>query len=121
MYLLKLKPTDKPVREYYNLLGKYHDLRIDHEGAVRDAFQQLLSSCAGKFNWTLIAEWKIKRPKQHPISVDGALVDAFKLTHGFWEAKDTKDDLPNEIKKKFAVGYPKNNILFQAPNRAILY
>ncbi|MDB5035965.1 MAG: hypothetical protein JWQ98_3206, partial [Chlorobi bacterium] len=121
MYLLDLKPSHKPVRQYYELLGKYNDLSIDHEGAVRSAFQGLLESCAGKFNWTLINEWKIKRHRQHQLSVDGALVDDFRLTRGFWEAKDTKDDLDMEIRKKFAVGYPKDNILFQAPNRAVLY
>jgi predicted helicase len=121
MYLLNLKPTSKSVKQYYDLLGKYHDLSIDHEGAVRSAFQSLLETCAGQFDWTLINEWKIRRSKQHPLSVDGALVDAFKLTHGFWEAKDTNDDLDVEIKKKFAVGYPKDNILFQSPSRAVLY
>jgi predicted helicase len=53
--------------------------------------------------------------------VDGALVDNFKLPHGYWEAKDTKDDLDREIQKKFDTGYPKDNILFQAPHRAIIY
>ena len=43
------------------------------------------------------------------------------LIHGYWEAKDSNDDLDKEIKKKFAVGYPKNNILFQAPNRIVIW
>ena len=29
--------------------------------------------------------------------------------------------MEKEIQKKFQAGYPKNNILFQAPNRAIIY
>ena len=31
----------------------------------------------------------IKRDKTRSIRVDGALVDEYRLTHGFWEAKDT--------------------------------
>ena len=50
-----------------------------------------------------------------------ALVDDFNLVHGFWEAKDTDDDLNKEIKKKFEIGYPKNNILFQAPDRIVIW
>jgi predicted helicase len=53
--------------------------------------------------------------------VDGALLDQFSLPRGFWEAKDTQDDLAIEVQKKFADGYPQTNILFWQPGRAILY
>lgn len=53
--------------------------------------------------------------------LDGAMIDAFNLVHGFWEAKDTSDDLDKEVNKKFAVGYPKDNVLFQAPNRIVIW
>jgi predicted helicase len=43
------------------------------------------------------------------------------LRYGLWEAKDTDDDLEKEIKAKFKAGYPRDNILFQEPRRAILY
>jgi predicted helicase len=55
------------------------------------------------------------------LRVDGALVDQFNLSHGLWEAKDSADDLEKEIKAKFALGYPQWNILFQSPDRAVLY
>ena len=51
----------------------------------------------------------------------GALVDDFRLTHGFWEAKDIHDDLRREVRRKFEAGYPRDNILFQTPRRALLY
>jgi predicted helicase len=57
----------------------------------------------------------------HQISIDGSVVDDFKLPHGYWEAKDTDDDLGKEVKNKFAKGYPKDNILFQAPDRIIIW
>jgi len=43
------------------------------------------------------------------------------LARGYWEAKDEHDDLAKEVKAKFAIGYPKDNIIFQSPARAILY
>jgi hypothetical protein len=49
------------------------------------------------------------------IVVDAALRDAF------WEAKDTGDDFEAEARRKFDLGYPRDNILFQAPNRALLF
>jgi predicted helicase len=52
--------------------------------------------------------------------VDAAVLDAFNLPRGYWEAKDGKDDLRAEVNKKFAAGYPQTNILFQTPARAIL-
>ena len=49
------------------------------------------------------------------IVVDGALIDALNLPHGYWEAKDIHDDLDAEVQRKFAAGYPRDNILFQTP------
>jgi hypothetical protein len=61
------------------------------------------------------------RRGQKPLRADGAVVDQFHLSHGLWEAKDSADDLDKEIKAKFALGYPQRNILFQSPERAVLY
>lgn len=118
---LNLKSNHKPVLAYYDALGRFQRLGVSHETAVRSAFHTLLETCCRQFSWTLVPEWEIKRPKQRSVRVDGALVDAFRLPHGYWEAKDEHDNLENEVKKKFAAGYPKTNILFQAPERAILY
>jgi len=49
------------------------------------------------------------------------MVDEFRLLHGYWEAKDTHDELAREVKKKLTLGYPRDNIIFQSPNRAILW
>ncbi len=121
MHNLNLKPTHKPVAEYYKALGQFKALRVSHEGAVRSAFQDLLAACGRQFNWTLVPEWPIKRAERHALRVDGALLDQYRLRHGVWEAKDASDDLAKEIKKKIAAGYPTDNILFQAPERAVLW
>src|SRR5713101_4103346 len=117
---LNLKPTHKPVQNYYEALRQFKTIGVSHEGAVRSAFQTLLEHCGRQFGWKLVPEWSIRKSGGHPIRVDGALVDEYRLTHGFWEAKDTADDLAKEVKKKIAAGYPQNNIIFQAPDRAIL-
>jgi len=121
MRTINLKPEHKAIRDYYTLIEKLTGaLNAKTEGAVAPLFANLLRHCAGQAGLTLIEQFSIKRPSQ-TIRVDGAIVDEFKLSHGIWEAKDTADDLAAEIKKKVEKGYPKDNILFQAPRRAVLY
>ncbi len=120
MERLNLKPTHKAVQNYYDALNQFGTIGISHEGAVRSAFQTLLEHCGRQFGWKLVPEWAIRKDARS-LRVDGALVDEYRLTHGFWEAKDTADDLAKEVKKKLTAGYPQNNIIFQAPERAILW
>lgn len=122
MRVLDLKPSHKPIRTYYEALKQFEKLGVKHEGAVRTAFQSLLETCGQKFHWTLVSEWKMNIPKTKKyIVLDGVLIDDFKLVYGYWEAKDSQDDLEKEIRKKFESNYPKDNIIFQEPKRAILY
>ena len=119
---LSLKPTHAAVKAYYETLHQYGQLYIDHEGAVSGAFASLLSQCGKKVDpkLTLVQQYPIQRGKSL-VRVDGALVDLYNLAHGYWEAKDEKDDLAREVQRKLDKGYPRDNIIFQAPERAILY
>ena len=121
MPTLNLKPTHKPVKAYYESLNQFDRLGITHETAVRSAFQSLLESCGKQFDWTLVPEHPMALNRNKRIVVDGALIDNFRLPHGYWEAKDIQDDLPTEVQRKFEAGYPTDNILFQTPQRAILW
>ena len=121
MASLNLRPTHKIVREYYSELDQLDRLGATHEGAVRSAFQSLLQGCARQFDWTLVPEHSMTGIQNRRIVVDGVLMDDFRLTHGYWEAKDADDDLPSEVVHKFERGYPRDNILFQEPHRAILW
>ena len=121
MPTLNLKPTHKPVKAYYESLDQFDRLGITHETAVRSAFQSLLESCGKQFGWTLVPEHPMTLNRNKRIVVDGALIDDFRLPHGYWEAKDIHDDLPTEVQRKFEAGYPTDNILFQTPQRAILW
>lgn len=122
MRVLDLKASHKPIKTYYEALKQFEKLGVSHEGAVKTAFQSLLEACGQKFHWTLVAEKKIQISQtKKNIFVDGALIDDFNLIYGYWEAKDSQDDLEKEIRKKFEANYPKDNIIFQEPKRAILY
>ena len=121
MTTLNLKSTHKPVKAYYESLQCFESIGVSHETAVRSAFQTLLEYCGRKFNWILVPEHSIAIRRNRRIVVDGALIDNFQLTHGYWEAKDIHDDLPSEVLRKFEKGYPRDNILFQTPHRAILW
>ncbi|MDE0077012.1 MAG: N-6 DNA methylase [Caldilineaceae bacterium] len=121
MPTLNLKPSHKPIKSYYAALDRFANLGVTHETAVRAAFQDLLQHCARQAGWTLVPEHAVNPRRGRRIIVDGALIDDFRLTHGYWEAKDIHDDLPAEVERKFAAGYPRDNILFQTPQRAILW
>jgi hypothetical protein len=120
MSQLNLKPTHAAVKDYYAALNQLGQLHFDNEAQVSDAFAKLLTVCGRKLHLTFIPQFPIERPKSRVI-VDGALLDTFHLAHGYWEAKDEKDDLDREIKSKLDKGYPHDNIIFQAPERAVLY
>jgi len=120
MATLNLKPTHQAVRAYYEELRTLSNLDFYAEGAVSPAFAALLRHCAKQGRLTLVEQYPFKK-NGRTLRIDGALLDSFKLPLGYWEAKDTADDLQKEIQKKFAAGYPKDNIFFQAPHRAIIY
>ncbi|MEO8735802.1 MAG: N-6 DNA methylase [Edaphobacter sp.] len=121
MSLFPLKPTHKPVLAYYAALVQFHQHGHNTEGNTRSAFGDLLKKCSSPYGWHLVEEYQFKGTNKQALRADGALVDELTLVHGLWEAKDSADDLQKEIKSKVAAGYPLTNILFQSPDRAILY
>ncbi len=123
MTSIRLKPTHKAVQAYYEAMAEFDKLGVKHEGAVRSAFQNLLEYCARQAGRVLVPEYQLRRKTGRPLEPDGAIVDALSqvLRYGLWEAKDTDDDLEKGIKAKLKAGYPRDNILFQEPRRAILY
>ena len=76
---LSLKPTHKAVIAYYDSLAKFANLSIQHEAAVRSAFQELLDHCARQFDWKLVPEYAIQRRGQADAKADGALLDKYRL------------------------------------------
>ncbi len=121
MSQLKLKPTHKPIRDYYATLQAYAQHKATHEGAVSNPFAFLLDTCAKQVKATLIPQYQMHAPNGNRIVIDGAILDEYSLPIAYWEAKDIDDDLPKAVEEKRAAGYPLDNILFQNPQRAILY
>ncbi|MCK5716559.1 MAG: DNA helicase, partial [Thiomargarita sp.] len=119
--MFKITPKQKYISAYYTELKEFKALNQHHEGTVKIAFQHLLENIAKQKKWVLTQEETIKRGKKR-IRLDGSLFDNNKLPRGYWEAKDSKDDLSKEVQKKlYKDNYPSDNIIFQAPDRAILY
>jgi len=116
----KVKRTHKAVKSYYAALATYADQSVEHEGALRSAFQNLLSETGRKVGWTLIPELSLDA-NGHQIRPDGTFRDEFTIERGYWEAKDTDDDLKVEIKKKIKLGYRLTNIIFEDTREARLY
>ena len=116
-----IKPTHKPIKNYYAELEEYDSVGAEHEGAVRTAFQNLLQHYCRQADLILVCEKTHYTPEKRRITPDGEVVDTFGLPYGYWEAKDTHDDLYVEADKKFAAGYPSKNIVVQSPTHALLY
>ena len=55
------------------------------------------------------------------IRPDGTVKDSLRLARGFWEAKDADDNLDDEIQRKLDRGYPRDNIIFEDTQTAVLY
>ena len=121
MSTLNIKPTHKPINDYYAELERLDRLNITNETAVREPFQTLLKHCVRQLKWILVTEYPMKGPEGNQIFVDATLLNGSNLPHGHWEAKDIHDDLAAEVKRKLEQGYPNDNIIFQTPQRAILW
>ena len=121
MLQLNLKPHHKAVRDYYATLQQYEQHHIIHEGAVSNPFAFLLDACAKQVNGTFVPQYAMRAPKGNRIVIDGAILAEYGLPFAYWEAKDMDDDLPRSVIDKREAGYPLDNILFQNPQRAILY
>ena len=113
----------KLIEKYYADLKDLAHQNVMYEMGTRPAFHALLAAGAKEHGWTLIAEHekKVGGAGGRIIRPDGTFKDTLNLVRGYWEAKDTDDDLEKEIEKKRKAGYPFNNIIFEDNATAILY
>ncbi len=118
---LNLKPTHKAIRNYYATLQQYSKHNVTHEGAVSNPFAFLLDACAKQVDATLVSQYAMRTPAGNRIVIDGVILDAYGLPFAYWEAKDMDDNLQRAVEEKRVAGYPLDNVLFQNPQRGILY
>ena len=112
-------PSYPHIERYHAALQRLIDFSgSDREQNIRRAFENCLDSYCydHRESLALIAEL----PTSTGVKPDGTVVDFLRLPRGYWEAKDSQDDLFAEIRRKFSQGYPQDNIIFEDSRRAIL-
>ena len=118
----------------YPHIERYHaDLRrfvefggSDNELSIRRAFAVCLDAYCREHRekLALVDELGVdagSRVTGTGIRPDGTVKDSLRMTRGYWEAKDTHDDLDAEIQAKFNRGYPRDNIIFEDSQTAVLF
>ncbi|MEN0041918.1 MAG: type ISP restriction/modification enzyme [Pseudomonadota bacterium] len=92
-----------------------------NEQTIRAAFRDMLRDWSKANDLFLLEEAEVDTPKGRKVYPDGTIVHALRVPLGYWEAKDTKDDLDAEIEDKIAKGYPTSNIIFENSAVAVLW
>ena len=112
-------PTYPHIERYYTELEDIIQFGgSDNESSIRKAFQDCLSEYCSNHRENLKLIPELAGPGGIP---DGTVKDTLRMARGYWEAKDTHDDLDAEIQAKFNRGYPRDNILFEDSQTAILF
>ena len=83
----------------------------DNELNIRPAFQNCLDAYCREHKERLVLIPELKAAGN--VVPDGTVKDTLRMARGYWEAKDTHDDLDTEIQRKFDRGYPRDNIVFE--------
>ncbi len=110
------------IQQYYakvDQIIRYGGAR--NEKQLRKPFENLLDQYARSKNLIVVPEVEFFTKRGHKVYPDGTLKDALRQDWGYWESKDEKDVLADEIATKFARGYPSFNILFEDTHTAVLY
>jgi predicted helicase len=116
----QISPAHPLIREYQRSLAALRGQGVENELGLRRPFENLLADSARLHGWRFVAEWGAKAGG-HRIRPDGTVFDANSLPRGFWESKDSHDDLDREIDRKIRRGYPISNTIFEDTRRAVLY
>ena len=118
VYILPM-PTYPHIDQYRAHLQQLKDFGgSDNELSIRPAFQNCLDAYCREHREKLGLVPELSAGGVVP---DGTVKDSLRMARGYWEAKDTHDDLDAEIQKKFNSGYPRNNILFEDSETAVLF
>ena len=110
------------INTYRKTLAEQHRVTGSlNERVLRKAFADLLERTGRSHDLVFTNEWEGRGPRGNQIAVDGALVpQVLRKPFGYWEAKDSKDDLDREIANKISSGYPDDNIIYEDTRKAVL-
>ena len=118
-YNSPIMPTYTHIETYYSKLQELVQFGgSDNELNIRRAFENCLDAYCREHKEKLVLIPELKAPGN--IIPDGTVKDTLRMARGYWEAKDTHDDLDAEIQRKFDRGYPKDNIVFEDSETAVL-
>jgi predicted helicase len=110
------------INKYRNTLQNIIDYGGSiNETTIRRCFIDLVNDFAEDKNLKLIEELEYRTPQGTTVYPDGTLKDRFRLSCGYYEAKDPKDDLDKEIEDKTRKYYPLINTIFENSVTAVLY
>ena len=108
-------PHIERYREHLNQLREFGGYSEQH---LRPAFQYCLDSYCRDHKEKLVLVPELALPSG--LQPDGTVKDSLRMARGYWEAKDSDDDLDSEIQKKLDKGYPGDNIVFEDTETAVL-
>ena len=92
-----------------------------NETTIRRCFISLVNDFADEKNLKLVEELEYRTSQGTTVYPDGTLKDRFRLSCGYYEAKDPKDNLDKEIEDKIRKHYPLINTIFENSLIAVLY
>ncbi len=116
-------PSYPHIDRYHADLQRFREFGgSDNEQSIRRAFAVCLDSyCRDhREKLALVDELDAGPGSGSRNRPDGTVKDSLRMARGYWEAKDTRDDLDAEIQAKFNRGYPRDNILFEDSQTAVL-
>ena len=120
-YNVPTMPTYPHIEAYYS---KLEDLRqyggSDNELSIRRAFENCLDAYCHDRRDRLVLVAELRADPGLKTYPDGTVRDSLRMDRGYWEAKDTQDDLDTEIRNKLDRGYPRDNIIFENSETAVL-
>ena len=112
-------PTYPHIEHYYAAKRELIDYGgSDSELNIRPAFQSCLAAYCGDHREKLALVPELRALSG--VIPDGTVKDTLRMARGYWEAKDSHDDLDAEITRKFNRGYPRDNIIFEDSLTAVL-
>ena len=113
-------PTYTHIERYYEDKQRLIDFGgSDNEQSIRRAFATCLDAYCREHREKLALVDELAAPRRN--RPDGTVKDTLRMARGYWEAKDSHDDLDAEIQAKFDRGYPRDNIVFEDSQSAVLF
>ncbi len=110
------------INQYYTNLDRALQFgKSRNEDAIKSYFWMLLNEYAHKNNYEVVREVYCMGARGSKVKPDGILKNLWGLDVGYWESKDEKDVIDDEIDAKIKKGYPLTNTLFEDSQTAVLF